>query len=225
MVLIVLVTFIDLGLLAGVVVLGAPLLSVDNMKNQDLHQDTSTELMVGDVARADEDLQDVAQPLDPGLFEPNQFMDSSHSGIMEQDFADSTRAPQELFAQTPIVINEEIDLTDQGIDGVVSIKADATAATDCGPDPECFERRFALCEPAIVRIDVGGFVGVEYEILEQVEERCRVRSMFTQNPNPDWVGEEAVCLVDNTRSLEEAFPAAIQESPSVCTGPLYERLK
>lgn len=94
-----------------------------------------------------------------------------------------------------------------------------------------FDRAFSKCTPADIQTSaraMGVDIGYRYEIVGPVEGGCRVRSEFTRNPNPDWVGEPMTCTYDNSRGFDRAARAVIlglnraDENPYDCEGPLFE---
>lgn len=83
-------------------------------------------------------------------------------------------------------------------------------------DQVCFEQHFGECTPATVTIEVFETIAYFYEIIESADNLCKVKSSFTKNPNPDFVGKEMICEYDY--SLD--FETAIQDMSS-CEGQLY----
>jgi hypothetical protein len=121
------------------------------------------------------------------------------------------------------VIHTSIDETQELKDesgqkvGEVTIKveADVEVTTDCG-GIACFEEKFAECKPATVTSKLMESIIYYYEIIGPKNGLCEVRSKFTANPNPEWVGKEMTCKYDNTQDFE----IAVQDM-SNCQGPLY----
>jgi hypothetical protein len=97
----------------------------------------------------------------------------------------------------------------------VDIEADVEVKTDCG-GMDCFEEKFAECKPATVTSELMENIVYYYEIIGPKDGLCELKSKFTANPNPTWVGKEMTCKYDNTK----AFNTAVQDM-SKCQGQLY----
>ena len=87
-------------------------------------------------------------------------------------------------------------------------------ARDCGLDQDCFEKRFAKCDPSVLLVDQFG-VEYRYEIHKKESKGCRVKSEFVSNPNPDFVGKSMICYYDNSLPFEEVI-----QDMSSCKGSL-----
>ena len=101
-------------------------------------------------------------------------------------------------------------------EGNVKIEADIEYKTDCD-DKECFEKKFKQCSPATVTLTMMKGLSYYYEIIGKKNGLCEVKSQFTANPNPEWVGKEMVCKYDNSKN----FDSAIKDMNN-CDGPLYK---
>ncbi|MEK7105439.1 MAG: thrombospondin type 3 repeat-containing protein [Patescibacteria group bacterium] len=96
-----------------------------------------------------------------------------------------------------------------------------TTTVNCG-DENCFEAKFAACEPAKLVSDLG-FVSFSYEIIGPVEGGCSMTVMYPTNPNPAWVNQPMTCTFDNTIDFTTSAQQTIEGSGSestTCTGPL-----
>jgi hypothetical protein len=96
------------------------------------------------------------------------------------------------------------------------IEAEVEVTVDC-EDMSCFKQRFVECQYATISYELMDGLAYFYEILSLKDGLCEVKSKFIENPNPNWVGKEMVCLYDN--SLE--FETAIQNM-NRCEGELYD---
>ncbi|MFH1276715.1 MAG: hypothetical protein ABIH82_06405 [Candidatus Woesearchaeota archaeon] len=94
-----------------------------------------------------------------------------------------------------------------------------TTVTDCGEDQSCFEDKFADCEPAKFKAKLMDNLIYNYEIKGVKEGRCEVKSDFTANPNPEFVGITMVCLYDHSLAFEDAV-----KDTSLCTGQLAVKM-
>jgi len=126
---------------------------------------------------------------------------------------DETQAVIE--ASEPIV--DEPDTFEPDID--VNIEADVEITSDCGEGIECFGEKFAKCQPGSVTIGLLNTVIYHYEIIGLKNGLCKVKSKFTANPNPDWVGKEMTCEYDYSKDFETAI-----EDTSNCYGELHDLL-
>lgn len=108
----------------------------------------------------------------------------------------------------------------------INIKTDATQTVDCGSE-DCFQQKFATCQPATLKADVD-FASVDYKIIGPATGGCKMTFKYTTNPNPEWVNKEMTCTFDSKinfqKSMENVFNGVIDGSV-VCTGPLYNILK
>ena len=116
-------------------------------------------------------------------------------------------------------INKTNDLMDAGGNKVgevnTKIGADVEVTTDCG-GMDCFKQKFSECKPATVSSKLTDNIVYFYEIIGPKDGLCEVKSKFTANPNPKWVGKEMTCKYDNTKNFETAV-----QDMSNCQGPLY----
>ncbi len=91
----------------------------------------------------------------------------------------------------------------------------------------CFQQKFAACQPAIFQADAG-FAGVVYTIIGPATGGCKMTLKYTTNPNPAWVNKAMTCTFDNKldfkKSVENSLLGAIKGSV-VCSGPLYTILR
>jgi hypothetical protein len=97
----------------------------------------------------------------------------------------------------------------------LNIEADIEVTQDCD-GRDCFEEKFAACEPATVTLKLMENIIYYYEIIGPKDGLCEVKSKFTANPNPEWVDEEMICKYDNTKGFETSV-----EDMSNCEGSLY----
>lgn len=107
----------------------------------------------------------------------------------------------------------------------LNISGDAVSTVNCG-DENCFQEKFASCQPASVNLDVG-FVAFNYKIIGPKSGGCEVTMKYPKNPNPEWVNKEMTCVFDNklpfTKASEKGLQAVFDGS-LVCSGPLYPLL-
>ncbi|HLD20566.1 MAG TPA: hypothetical protein VJB64_00560 [Patescibacteria group bacterium] len=102
-----------------------------------------------------------------------------------------------------------------------NITADITSTESCG-SIGCFETQFAACLKATYTADLGP-AAISYTITGSASDGCVVTAVFTENPNPDWVGQTMTCTLDNQLSFETAIQTAV--SSAICTGPLAELMQ
>jgi len=96
------------------------------------------------------------------------------------------------------------------------ILGEGTALEVC-EDEACFEERFMRCEPASIEQTLVEGLSYYYEIIGPEGDGCRVKSRFTANPNPAYVGPEMTCVYDNTAPFADAIT-----DTSRCEGELYD---
>jgi len=121
------------------------------------------------------------------------------------------------------IIHRSVDRTDDLTDtegntvGEINtkIEADIEVTSDCG-GMDCFKEKFAGCKPATVTSKLMDNLIYYYEIIGPKDGLCEVKSKFTANPNPEWIGKEMTCKYDSTKDFE----TAVQDMSS-CQGPLY----
>lgn len=102
-----------------------------------------------------------------------------------------------------------------GLTAKIKIEATVTNVTDCGSQ-DCFNKKFAACQPAKVKSTIFSNATYEYEIVGTQPPYCKVVSQFTANPNPAWVGKTMTCLYDSSKP----FKTAVTDM-SRCSGALY----
>jgi hypothetical protein len=109
----------------------------------------------------------------------------------------------------------------------ISVKTDVVQTVDCG-STDCFQQKFAVCQPATVNINAGGLGAVAYKIIGPVTGGCKMIFKYTTNPNPNWVNKEMTCTYDNKidfqKSIENTFNEVIKGTVT-CLGPLYTILR
>ena len=121
------------------------------------------------------------------------------------------------------IIHRSVDRTDNLTDtqgnkvGEINtkIEADLEVTSDCG-GMDCFKEKFSLCKPATVTAKLMDNLIYYYEIIGLKDGFCEVKSKFTANPNPEWVGKEMTCKYDNTKDFETSV-----QDMSKCQGQLY----
>ena len=121
------------------------------------------------------------------------------------------------------IIHRSVDRTDNLTDiegnkvGEINtkIEADIEVKSDCG-GMDCFKQKFVECKPATVTSKLMDNLIYYYEIIGPKDGLCEVKSKFTANPNPEWIGKEMTCKYDNTKDFETAV-----QDMSKCQGPLY----
>lgn len=96
------------------------------------------------------------------------------------------------------------------------IEADIEVASDCG-GMDCFKEKFSRCKPAAVTLKLMDNLIYHYEIIGLKDGFCEVKSKFTANPNPEWVGKEMTCKYDNAKD----FQTAVKDMDK-CQGALYD---
>ena len=109
--------------------------------------------------------------------------------------------------------------------GQPSSQDQKTSIVDCGeagpqnPDKSvmnCIEEKFKECQPATVVISLGPDLIYYYEIIGPANNSCSTKGKFISNPNPEWIGKEMVCQLDNKKDFDEAVADL-----SKCEGDLY----
>lgn len=134
-------------------------------------------------------------------------------------------------SEEKIVTIREFDETREvqadGIDLNVRIKAEVKETVNCG-DPDCFDQKFVVCEPATLDFDMG-FVATHYEILEPSDGGCKTIMRYTKNPNPEWLNKDMTCIFDNSKNInnavEDILDRLINNGIASCEGPLAEVLR
>jgi len=89
--------------------------------------------------------------------------------------------------------------------------------TNCNSNIDCFYEKFKNCEKAILTLKILDNLEYYYEILGPEGCLCKVKSMYTKMPNPDWLNKEMICLYDYSKDFED-----VAQDNSNCSGPLYE---
>jgi hypothetical protein len=106
------------------------------------------------------------------------------------------------------------------------ITADVVQTVDCGNE-DCFNKKFASCQPATLHADIG--VGsVEYKILTKGSTGCNLSFKYTKYPDPSWENKDMTCQFDNKISFEDSMNKVFKGVTSgqiVCKGPLFDILK
>lgn len=106
-----------------------------------------------------------------------------------------------------------------------------TKTVDCG-SKDCFNTKFASCEPATLETDAGSIAFRSHIVAPATGPfgGCRVDMLYPENPNPDWVGKDMTCTLDNKLDFDSAmsklFDGITQvanggKSTVLCSGPLY----
>ncbi|MBI4034083.1 MAG: hypothetical protein HY378_00860 [Candidatus Brennerbacteria bacterium] len=105
-------------------------------------------------------------------------------------------------------------------------KVETAQTTNCVGE-DCFEQKFAVCQPATFSADAG-FAAVDYKIIGPAAGGCRMTLKYTVNPNPEWVNKELTCIFNNQidfqKSVESAFNKVLGGS-LVCEGSLYNIIR
>lgn len=114
-----------------------------------------------------------------------------------------------------------------------------TATEDANKNPRCdsvncINKKLSNCSSATYtgELDLGslgGKVSVAYEILGNQSGTCRVRMVYTDNPNTEWENKPLVCDYDTDKPLQAAAQEAMTEalragSGANCSGALMEVL-
>ncbi len=76
---------------------------------------------------------------------------------------------------------------------------------------ECFAERIAACEPASYTVFEAGAEG-RYEIIDPVEEACRVEFTYVRNPNPELAGASMTFAIASASELEGAVTECLAGS-------------
>lgn len=107
-----------------------------------------------------------------------------------------------------------------------SYDADITETVDCG-SADCFNKKFASCEPATLQADIG-IGAVAYRILGKTTSGCSLTFKHTNYPDPSWINKEMTCEFDNQVSFEDSLSrvfSGVTNGTVVCKGPLYDILR
>jgi hypothetical protein len=131
----------------------------------------------------------------------------------------------------PTTIDKTISIVSPNVVGNLDVKAninlqaDVTTTVNCGEE-NCFNKKFANCEPATLTSDVG-FASVHYEIISPANGGCKMKMKYPTNPNPEWINKEMTCTFDNKLSLEKSVESTfggVIEGNIICQGPLFNIL-
>ena len=100
------------------------------------------------------------------------------------------------------------------------------AAEETCSGKACFEAALRDCEPARYRI-FNPMGQVLYEVLERTEAGdCRLAMTFKANPNPDWVDQPLIFVLNPAAALEPQLKKAVESCLTgsaghwQCDGPL-----
>ena len=113
-------------------------------------------------------------------------------------------------------------------DEATSQQAEADREQNC-TDMSCFADAVAACQQASLSAGAAG-AAVRYQVVEPTEEGCRVQMVYTENPNPDWVGEPLQFVIDEDDASEEGIEEAVttcmegDAGDMQCDGPLLARV-
>ncbi len=141
-----------------------------------------------------------------------------------------------LEQHAPVTTNEGTITTERfvvaqkveqpGITINLEIDSEVTSTTDCG-GKDCFQQKFAACQPALVQFDAG-FVAGQYKIVGPAKNGCRVTLRYTTFLDPEWENKELTCAFDNKLPYEKALEKVLSGFSSsaldaaACEGPLYK---
>ncbi len=109
----------------------------------------------------------------------------------------------------------------------VSVTTDLATTNDCS-GANCFEQKFAACQPATTNVDAEGIAAVEYKIVGPASGGCQISFKYTKNPNPDWENKELTCVINNSASFQQSsqtLMTGIFDGSANCRGPLLEVLQ
>jgi len=81
----------------------------------------------------------------------------------------------------------------------------------------CFKQKFAECKPATIVVRASENLTRYYEILGLKDGLCEVKYKFIANPDPDLVGKEMTCKIEQSKDFE----IAVQDI-HLCNGDLYD---
>ncbi len=106
----------------------------------------------------------------------------------------------------------------------VSVTTDLATTNNCS-GANCFEQKFAACQPATTNVDAEGIAAVEYKIIGPASGGCQISFKYTKNPNPDWENKELTCVINNSASFQQSsqtLMTGIFDGSANCRGPLLE---
>lgn len=99
---------------------------------------------------------------------------------------------------------------------------------DCGADEACFDERFKDCKPAVLTSKVQEGLVYRYEIIGPKNNRCEIKSRFTENTiDPKMADKDGFCLYNNSKIFREASAEILASGlnlPEYCSGPLIDYL-
>lgn len=107
-----------------------------------------------------------------------------------------------------------------------SYEVDIKSTVDCGSQ-DCFNNKFASCEPATLQAEIEGMGAVSYKIISKTTAGCNLTFKYTKYPDPTWENKEMTCPFNNSLSFEAALQkvfSGVTTGEVVCTGPLYKIL-
>ena len=107
-----------------------------------------------------------------------------------------------------------------------SYEADIKSTVNCGSQ-DCFNKKFASCEPATIQSEIEGMGSVSYKIINKTSAGCNLTFKYTKYPDPTWENKEMTCPFNNSLSFEAALQKVfmgVTTGEVVCTGPLYKIL-
>lgn len=103
----------------------------------------------------------------------------------------------------------------------------AVAPKDCGTDLTCFDTYFKDCKPALHHANVGTEIVDNYEIVGPKSGKCEIKKYFTKNPISSYLGKDAFCLYDNTKTFAMAAQDIIKSGrnlTNICSGALIDEM-
>ncbi len=144
-------------------------------------------------------------------------------------------------------IATEISSGEEGVEEEIEgeEESESTGIQDCGTVNEneinaetdqavveCFEENFSACTPATYTKISGSNeeqMTYLYEVVENNQSLCRVKSMYSQHPNEDWINTEMTCEYNPIKTftmaekdVRDSFEADIKLGN--CEGELYNTI-
>lgn len=107
------------------------------------------------------------------------------------------------------------------LDSLIKQEVLVINSKDCKTKKE-FEDKFRTCQPASVNFKFSKYVVYRYEILGREGDRCKVKSYFVKNINPNLVNKEMISLLDPKLDFNKAVKQDLYRN---ATGPLAKIMK
>lgn len=133
-----------------------------------------------------------------------------------------------VTSEKPVNSSINLSVSTSSIKASAHVKITGTSlqTENCGSQ-DCFYQKFATCSPATLDSSLGP-ITFHYEIIKPVTNGCQVSMKYTRNPNPAWVDEQMLCILNNKANFQseaQRVMSDIQNDSQTCTGPLSDTIR